>query len=153
METDARADLVARGLFGDRDLYTDTAVLDTGADSYRRRTATAILVNHEKEKIRAYGDRVAPHGSFVPLVCSCFGTLGPAAQTLAFRVARRVDPDRDARDAVMDLHHAVMQVAILKAVSLCLRARSWALVPAVREMEVVEDPVRAVDDAGIRDGL
>ena len=39
----------------------------------------------------------------------------------------------------MDLHHTIIQCAVLKAVSLCIRARSWSSVPGVVGTEVLED--------------
>jgi hypothetical protein len=123
----ARADVaVASAKFaGGRDFYGDVAVLDTGAASYLDKHATTVLENHEKRKCDEYSDRVASYGTFVPLVCSIYGTLAPAAAEVAHRVARAVDADREERDAVLDLHSVVLQSAILKATSQCLRARAW----------------------------
>ena len=73
------------------------------------------------------------------LVCSIYGTLAPAAATLAHKVANKVDPEREERDAVLDLHHVMLQTAILKAVSLCIRSRSWAALPCVAPTDALED--------------
>ncbi len=119
---DAGDDIVARGLFQHgRDDYYE--VLDTGADCYRGKLSIDILEKYEERKNGKYHDRIAPHGSFTPLICSICGTLAPAAATLAHKVANKVDPEREERDAVLDLHHVMLQTAILKAVSLCIRSR------------------------------
>ena len=97
------------------------------------------LCDYEERKAAKYGDRCAPYGAFTPLICSVYGTLAPGAARLAHKVAQQVDPEREERDAVMDLHHTMIQVAVLKAVSLCLRARSWGSLPGVGGAEVLED--------------
>jgi hypothetical protein len=140
LASDARADIVARGLFQHgRDDFYDIAVLDTGADCYLGKLSTDILEAYEEKKKGKYHDRIAPHGSFTPLICSIYGTLAPAAATLAHKVANKVDPEREERDAVLDLHHVILQTAILKAVSLCIRSRSWAALPCVAPADALED--------------
>ena len=74
-----------------------------------------------------------------------------ACRLEAHRVARQVDPDRQERDAIMDLHHVILQVAVLKATSLCLRARSWNAIPTVTVAADLEDPVSSLADAGTCD--
>ena len=56
-----------------------------------------------------------------------------------YKVANKVDPEREERDAVLDLHHVMLQTAILKAVSLCIRSRSWAVLPCVAPSDALED--------------
>ena len=138
--SDARADIVARGLFQHgRDNYYDIACLDTASACYQGKDALEVLETYEKKKIGKYADRVAPHGAFTPLICSIYGTLAPMASKLAHEAARKVDPDREERDAVMDLHHVMIQTSVLKAVSLCIRARSWAVLPVVAPSDALED--------------
>ena len=137
---EARADIVARGVFQHgKDEYFDIAVLDTGAPCYEGKSSAEVLEKYEEKKNTKYKDRVAPHGSFTPLICSIYGTLAPAAAKTAHRVARQVDPEREERDAVLDLHHVLIQTSVLKATSLCLRARSWAVLPQVAASEALED--------------
>ena len=122
-----------------RDHYYDIAVIDSAAASYLMKSAIKALEDYEDKKRKEYSDRVAPLGSFTPLVCSIYGTLAPAAATVAQKVARGVDPDRDERDATLDLHAAMMQAAVVKATNLCLRARSWAVLPAESAAGSLED--------------
>ena len=92
---DARGASVARGLFQHgRDDFYDIAVLDTGADCYKGKLSADILEAYEERKNGKYHDRIAPHGSFAPLICSIYGTLAPAAAKLAHKVANKVDPER-----------------------------------------------------------
>lgn len=150
LATDARADLVARGVFRHGcDLFADIAVMDTGADCYVGKTTARILEEKEQRKRAKYEDRVAPHGSFIPLVCSIYGTLGPAAAMTAHRVARSVDPERVERSACLDLHHVMIQTAVLKATSLCLRARTVTVLPSSKPLAVLPSskPSEALEDA------
>jgi hypothetical protein len=148
---DARADLVGRGVFAvGKDAYFDIVVVDTGAASYGNRPTMNILESHERRKRTEYEDRITPLGSFTPLACSVYGTLGPAATMTAHRVARRYDEGREERDAVLDLHHVLIQTAVLKATSLCLRGRSWLVMPQAADVGELEDPSQALADAGVR---
>ena len=150
LEMDARADLVARGE-GGRDWYYDIAVIDTGAASYMGKTSSKALRDYEERKRKKYRDRIAPLGVFTPLVCSVYGTLGPSAALHAHRVAEAVDPDRDEKSAIVDLHAAVLQAAIIKATSLCLRGRSMNTLPLVEVAPSLEDPTGTLDCARGRD--
>jgi hypothetical protein len=44
-------------------------------------------------------------------------------------VAHGVDPDREEKRDVVDLHSAVLQASIIKATSLCLRGRCLTTLP------------------------
>ena len=123
--------------------YYDVAIIDTSCPTYAGKTAIKALSDYEGIKNKTYADRVAPLGSFAPLVCSVYGSLAPSAAATANLAARRVDPDRDERDAVLDLHGAMIQAAAIKATSLCLRARSWAVLPR-------PDPAGSLEDASGR---
>ena len=150
---DARADIMVRSLFqAGREIFGDTAVIDTGARSYRFQTSAEVLEAHEAKKKAEYGYRVALMGDFVPLVCSIYGTLAPEALMLAARAARQVDPDWEERGAVLDLHRVMIQVGIIKATSLCLRGRSLRVLPnPVNFPEHTLDRTGVLIDAGLRD--
>ena len=70
---DARADIVVRWPDG-RDYFYDVAVIDSAADSYLYKSALKALQDYEGKKCAEYEDRVAPMGTFVPLVCSVYGS-------------------------------------------------------------------------------
>ena len=97
-----------------------------------------------------YADRVAPHGTFTPLVCSVYGTLGPAAMMTAGRVARSIDPEGEERHASKDLHRVMIQAAVVKATSLCLRARSRSKLPELKPQDRLEDAVGWLAEAAPR---
>ena len=145
---DARADIVVRGADG-RDHFYDVAVIDSYAHSYMSKSALKPLTDYEHKKIAMYEDRVSPMGSFTPLISSVYGTLAPAAATTANQVARGVDPDREERDATLDLHQAVLQAAVIKATGLCLRGRGWSVLPRSGASGSLEDAAALV--AGARE--
>ena len=56
--TDARADVVTRGLFRrTQDAFTDVAVHDTGAGTYRGKHPTTVLKDKELKKRRKYEEQ------------------------------------------------------------------------------------------------
>ena len=149
---DARADIAVRGLsVAGRDDFFDVAILDTGADTYARKPTERVLREYEERKRGKYADRVAAHGAFTPLICSIYGTLAPAAATTAHRVARRADPDREECDATIDLHAVIIQTAVIKATSLCLRARSWTQIPVAPAGPDLSDAIGRMGVVGPRD--
>jgi hypothetical protein len=127
---EARADLGVVGLEAPgRITYLDARIVDTLAPSYvqRKMTAMDVLESHERIKMRKYESRVAPSGTFVPLVMSVYGTFAPQAHMMKRKVVRRSSPAlvRDDDDPVVRLHSAMLQVACFRAVSLGLRGRGW----------------------------
>ena len=84
-------------------------------------------------------------------MCSVYGTLAPSAAAAAYKAARRVDPDRNERDSVLDLHSAMIQASAIKATSLCLRARSRADLPPVDKAGSFEDAAGRMVGLRIRD--
>ena len=82
--------------------------------------------------------------SRLPALCM---TLGAVAAPTAHRRARRMDEGREERDSVLDLHQVMIQTAVLKATSLCLRARSWLDMPRPTAAEL-EDPVQIWAELG-----
>ena len=151
MQLDARGDLSARGE-GGRTMVGDVAIIDSGCPTYAAKPSFVALQDYESRKNTKYFDRIAPYGAFIPLVCTVYGTLGPSAALTAHRVAQAVDPDRDERSAVVDLHAAVLQAAVIKATSLCLRARSCNSLPLVDVAQPEEDATCLLNCARERDG-
>ena len=93
----------------------------------RKKTAMDVLQSHEGIKMRKYESRVAPSGTFVPLVMSVYGTFAPQALKIKRMVVRKSSPGlvRDDDEPVVRLHSAMLQVACFRAVSLGLRGRGW----------------------------
>ena len=127
--------------------YFDIAVCDTGAASYLGRKSLSVLADKAKRKRAKYGERVERVGGcFAPLVCSVYGTLEPEAAKILTLVVNGLDEERPERASSARLQRVALQVATLKATSLCLRARRLA-VPD--EDEGDEEPLEPIDDCHV----
>ena len=87
----ARLDVAASGLWGGRRERTlmDVRVFNPFAPSNRNTTLDQCFRKHEREKIRAYGQRVreVEHATFVPIVMSATGGLSKQATNFYKRLA------------------------------------------------------------------
>ena len=122
---DARADILVSGLFQRfQDAYLDVAVLDTGAACYEKKTSRQVLAAKEISKRGKYEERVSLGGAFAPLVCSVYGTLGREASAILSRVVNGLDTGRPEKKDTAVMQAVYLQMAVVKATSRCLRARS-----------------------------
>ena len=74
----ARPDVRARGFYrAGQQAYFDIKVLNPNAESYSKLLMKIVYDRAEKQKIRAYNDRIVnvEHGTFVPLIFSTSGEL------------------------------------------------------------------------------
>ena len=87
----ARLDVAASSLWGGRRERTlmDVRVFNPFARSNRNTTLDQCFRKHEREKIRAYGQRVreVEHATFVPIVMSATGGLSKQATNFYKRLA------------------------------------------------------------------
>ncbi len=87
----ARLDVSANGVWGGRHqkTYFDVGVFNPLAPSNRNQSLPAVFRKHEKEKKRAYQQRIqdVEHSSFTPLVLSVTGGMGVEATTFYKRLA------------------------------------------------------------------
>ena len=81
---DARLDVAARGFWtrGSK-AYFDVRIFNPTANSYTNLSSNAAHIQNENEKKRQYNERViqGKHGTFTPLVFTCFGGMGPECKT------------------------------------------------------------------------
>ena len=79
----ARLDIAASGLWGGRRerTFVDVRVFNPFAPSNCNTTLDRCYTKHEREKVRAYGQRIreVEHATFVPLVMSATGGLAKQA--------------------------------------------------------------------------
>jgi hypothetical protein len=149
-DPDARADIMVRGLFEQqKDAYFDVTVVDTGSVSRRGETSAAVLREAERGKRRKYDERVRPLGSFTPLASSVYGKLAPEAETVLMRVVSKLKSNRRERTDICFLHRVGLQVATIKATSLCLRARTLKTLPECDVPTMVEDGGATVGDLAL----
>ena len=87
----ARLDISANGLWGGRfeKTFFDVRVFNPHAPSNRNQTPSACYRKHEREKKRAYAQRIleVEHSSFTPLVFSATGGMGREATCFYKRLA------------------------------------------------------------------
>ena len=90
-EDGARLDIAANGFWGGRleRMFLDVRVFNPIAPSNRRTSLDKCFSKHEKEKKRAYEQRVCEieHASFTPLVMSATGGLAKEATNFYKRLA------------------------------------------------------------------
>ncbi len=124
-EDNARLDTVARGVWikGNR-AYTDVRVFNPLARCYHNMTLKQAHRNNENEKKREYGERIlnVEHGTFTPLVFTCFG--GMAVECLHFfnRLADMVAEKRNINGNVArSWIRTKLSFSLLKTANLCIR--------------------------------
>ena len=87
----ARLDVSANGVWGGRfqKTYFDVRVFNPHAPSNKNQTPSACYRKHEREKKRAYDQRIreVEHSSFTPLVFSATGGMGREATCFYKRLA------------------------------------------------------------------
>ena len=120
--------------------FFDVAVLDTGAESYLGKKALTVLRDKEQRKTAKYEERAQMlGGTFVPLVCSVFGTLAPESAKMLSHIVGELKEEQPEKRCTTKMQRVALQVAILKATSLCLRARSVTSLPEAPEPQGYED--------------
>ena len=125
-EENARLDLKANGMWGDRfhTTFFDVRVFNPHAASYRSTSPTRLYQRHEKEKLRAYNQRIieVEQASFSPLIFSATGGMGHTATTVYQRLAALI-----AKKKKQDYNKTLLWIrsrlsfALLRAAIMCLR--------------------------------
>ena len=148
----ARADIVARGVFATQvNTYFDVTVIDTGSNSRellgRRDSSLGALQEAERRKRAEYEERVLMLGTFTPLACSIYGTLAPEAEQCLGKVVSKLRTERKSREDTSFVHRICLQLAVIRATSLCLRGRSLTTLPNCDVQESWEE--EAEDGLGV----
>ncbi len=124
-EDNARLDVVARGVYikGSRN-YTDVRVFNPISYCYRNKSLKAAHKENEMQKKREYGERIlnVEHGTFTPLVFTCFG--GMAVECLHFynRLSDMVAEKRNISGSVArSWIRTKLCFSLLKTANLCIR--------------------------------
>ena len=126
-DPEARADILARGFFQpQRNSLFDVVITDTAKQSAlkKRMSPEAVLREAERGKDDEYSERVVRKGdTFTPLAASVYGTLAPRAEQVLQRLAGLLAKRKEERGVIEHCARLKIQSAIVKATSLCLRAR------------------------------
>ena len=117
---------VFAGFWGERrqDACFDVRVFNPHVPSNRHTSPTACYKKHEKEKRRAYDQRVQEieHGTFTPLVFSATGGMGPAAQVFYRRLAALIsEKQQQSYGMTMGWIHCCLSFSLLRSAITCLR--------------------------------
>ena len=121
----ARLDVSARGVWvkGSKAFF-DVRVFNPLAQSYTSQTLKAAHKSNENSKKREYAERVlnVEHGSFTPLVFTCFGGMSTECSHFFNRISDKISEKRD-----IDLSkgrswvRTKLSFSLLRSTNLCIR--------------------------------
>ena len=122
---DARPDVAARGFWmrGQRAFY-DIRVFNPLAKCHRSKTLPKIHEMHEREKKLKYAARIIEidHGSFTPLVFSCFGGMSRECSYFYKRLSEKIAEKRDLKTSEATCYiRTKISFSLIKSVVLCIR--------------------------------
>ena len=131
----ARLDISARGVYGDGDkTFFDVRVTHPNTPSSQGKSLTQIYNLHENEKKSEYSDRVlnVEKGTFVPLVFTTSGGMGPECLKLNKRIAEKTSEKTNELYSQVMMHvRTRLRFAMLKSTLVGLRgyrgkkAKAW----------------------------
>ena len=121
-EDSARRYVRARGFWGlpQQDAYFDVRAFNPNSPSYCGLELTTCYRRQEREKQRAYEQRVreVEHGSFTPLVFNTAGGMGKAYKRLASLLANKRE---QSYSTVMGWMRCHLSFSLLRSAIMCLR--------------------------------
>ena len=127
-DENARPDILARGFFEPQvDVYFDVTIVDTAQKSALDKglTPEAVLLRAEKSKRTKYRERVERIGGrFVPFAASVYGTLAEDSERTILTIMKKLSEKSGNRKSSEACARLRIQLAILRATSLCIRTRS-----------------------------
>ena len=124
-DRDARPDVAARGVWirGSR-AFCDVRVFNPLARTYRNQTLAAAHKTNENEKKRAYQERIrhVEHGSFTPLVFSCFGGMSIECLRFYNHLSDKLSEKRDISGSLArSWVRTKLCFSLLRTANLCIR--------------------------------
>ena len=153
-EENARLDLKANGMWGDRfhTTFFDVRVFNPHASSYRSTAPSTLYQRHEKEKRRAYNQRITEveQASFSPLIFSATGGMGRTATIVYQRLAALIASKKkqDYNQTLLWIRSR-LSFALLRAAIMCLRgtrSRTTYFDDAHLDVVISESRIRSGDD-------
>ena len=125
IENDSRLDISARSLWGrGTKAYIDVRVFNPTAKCYQNQSLAAAYVSNEKQKKREYNQRVieVEHGSFTPVVFSCFGGMSRECSAFYKRLAQMISDKRDQPyHEVSSYIRTRLCFSLLRVATICIR--------------------------------
>ena len=125
IEKDVRLDVAARGFWTrGQKAFCDVRVFNPIAKCHRSKPLAKVHENHEKEKKVKYANRVleVEHGTFTPLVFSCFGGMSRECSFFYKKLAEKLAEKRNLNfGEVMCFVRTKINVSLIKSLVLCTR--------------------------------
>ena len=124
-EKDARLDVAARGFWmRGQKLFCDIRVFNPLANCYRKNSLAKMHEKNEKEKKIKYAARVVDveHGSFTPLVFSCFGGMSRECGAFYRHLAEKLTEKRSITTSEATCFiRTKISFSLVKSLVLCIR--------------------------------
>ena len=125
VEKDARLDIAARGFWmRGQKVFCDVRVFNPLAKCHRNKTLAKCHETHEKEKKVKYAGRVVQveHGTFTPLVFSCFGGMSRECSAFYKNLAEKLAQKRNltVSEATCFVRTKI-NYSLIKSLVLCIR--------------------------------
>lgn len=125
VEDASRLDLKCKGFWNcSQDAFFDVRVCNPLASSYQNLSTEAMLRRNEREKQRAYEQRVreVEHGSFTPLVFAVTGGMGPSASIFYKRLASLIAQEKNRPYCqVISWMRSLLRFCLLRAAIMAIR--------------------------------
>ena len=122
---EARLDVAARGFWErGRNAFFDIRVFNPLAKSHSQKNLTAAHRSNENQKKREYAERVleVEHGSFSPLVFTCFGGMAPECSMFYKRLSARIAEKRNIEcSTATSWIRTKLSFGLLRTALLCIR--------------------------------
>jgi hypothetical protein len=127
-DPEARGDILARGFFQpQQDAFFDVTIVDTAKKSAlaHGRSPAGVLARAQQDKRDKYDERVQRlGGTFTPFAASVYGTLAPESERVLLTLVKKLTSEKGERAASEACVRTRIQVAIVKATSMCIRSRA-----------------------------
>ena len=121
----ARLDVRARGFWRrGQNAFIDVRVTNPGAATQSQKSIEKILQEHEREKKRAYNERImnVEHGTFTPLVFTVLGGMGQENEKYHKHLADKIATEsEDDYSKVVNYIRCKVAFIVLRSALLCLR--------------------------------
>ena len=104
--------------------FLDVRVFNPMARSYANKPVAATYNTLERSKKAKYNERIlnVEHGTFTPIILSCFGGMGTEAQRFYNRLGIKVAEKRDEHiSSTISLLRTKLSFSLLRSALLCIR--------------------------------
>ena len=125
LDDGARTDVAARGFWvRGQKAFVDVRIFNPIARQYSRQNLDSAHRKNEKEKKRAYNERInqVEHATFTPLVFSCYGGMSYECEQFYKRLGDKISDKRDDKYSnVMNFIRTKLSFILVKSMILCVR--------------------------------